>query len=121
MHKLIIMLESSENPDFDEQWPRFLSLAENMPGLQREVTSRVERVIFGVSTTTMIHELYFESLEALQEGMASPQGREAGAVLQSMTQGRMTLLFADHREDNIENIRKYQQVKEDKHAEADAG
>ena len=51
----------------------------------------------------MIHELYFDSFTAMQQGLASPDGREAGRLLQSMTGGRVALLFADHNEDSIEN------------------
>jgi hypothetical protein len=40
--------------------------------------------------------------------MASVPGRAAGRILQSMTGGRMALFFADHFEDELENIRKYQ-------------
>jgi hypothetical protein len=56
----------------------------------------------------MIHELYFDSLDAAQRAMASPHGRSAGQLLQKMTLGRMVLFFADHKEDELENIHKHQ-------------
>jgi len=77
----------------------------------RESTSRVGQVLFGSVVCEMIHELYFESYAAMQQGLASSAGQEAGRLLQSMTGGRMALLFADHTEDNIENIRRYQKPK----------
>jgi hypothetical protein len=54
-----------------------------------------------------VHELYFETLEDARNGMASMNGRAAGRLLQQMTGGRMTLFFADHKEDEITNIQKY--------------
>lgn len=113
MYKLVILIESTLDPTFDENWPHFLRVSEHIPGLQREATCRVERVLFGSLECGMIHELYFDTLEALQGGMLSPQGQEAGRLLQVMTGGRMTLLFADHKEDALENIRRYQYAQGD--------
>ena len=108
MHKLVILIESSvDRGAFDAAWPAFLRSAEQMPGLLREATSQVEAVLFGSRSYTMIHELYFASREAAQEAMASPAGREAGRLLQIMTSGKLALLFADHKEDDLENIRKH--------------
>lgn len=108
MHKLVILVEPlNDMPAFDETWPDFLHLAEQMPGLQRETTSRVNHVLFGRYHCTLIHELYFNSLADVQAAMSSSQGKAAGELLQQMTRGRLTLLLAEHTEDEIENIRKY--------------
>jgi hypothetical protein len=107
MHKLVILIESTADPSFDQNWPQFLHHAERIPGLRRESTSRVRQVFFGNLVCDLIHELYFDSFTALQQGLASPPGKEAGRLLQSMTGGRMALLIADHTEDYIENIRRY--------------
>jgi uncharacterized protein (TIGR02118 family) len=113
MYKLIILIEKQDDwGAYDDTWPQFLHHAESMPGLLREVTCRVDTVLYGSSTFAIIHELHFESREALQEAMSSQAGRAAGKVLQSMTGGRMTLLFADHKEDEMENIRRYKEGKE---------
>jgi len=107
MHKLIILIESTTTPDFHVFWPRFLRAAENMPGLMSESTSRINQILYGEFQCAMIHELYFDSYPALQSGLASASGKEAGRLLQEMTGGRVRLLVADHSEDNLENIRKY--------------
>lgn len=108
MHKLVILIDSLEGGGtYDEDWPEFLHLAESMPGLIRETTSRIEIFLYGQTTYELMHELYFESLEAAQQAMASPQGSAAGKLLQRMTRGRLTLFFADHKEDDLENIRRY--------------
>ena len=113
MHKLIIFIESTATPDFHVFWPRFLHAAENMPGLRRESTSRVNQVLFGDLQCALIHELYFDSYPALQLGLASESGKQAGQLLQEMTAGRVRLLVADHSEDNLENIRKYRTLEQD--------
>lgn len=113
MHKLIILVESTATPDFHVFWPRFLRAAENMPGLRRESTSRVNQILFGDLSCALIHELYFDSFPALQSGLASESGKEAGRLLQEMTNGRVRLLIADHSEDNLENIRKYRTMEQD--------
>jgi len=113
MHKLIIIIESTATPDFHVFWPRFLHAAENMPGLQRESTSRVSQVLFGDLQCALIHELYFDSYPALQLGLASDSGKQAGQLLQEMTGGRVRLLVADHSEDNLENIRQYRTLGQD--------
>jgi len=109
MHKLVILIEPPADPfAFDEGWPAFLHLAEDMPGLVRESTARVSGALYGSFNVSMIHELFFETSEDLQRAMTSSQGQAAGSVLQQITGGRMTLLVAEHREDSIENLRKYQ-------------
>jgi uncharacterized protein (TIGR02118 family) len=110
MHKLVILIDRLEDEAaLDDAWPQFLHLAESMPGLRRESTSRVEDYLYGPSPVALVHELYFDSLEAAQAAMTSPQGRAAGRLLQSMTGGRMALFFAEHKEDELENIRKFQE------------
>lgn len=113
MHKLIILIESTTTPDFHVFWPRFLHAAENMPGLRREATSRVQQALYGDMQIALIHELFFDSLPALQLGLASDSGKEAGRLLQEMTSGRVRLLVADHSEDDLEHIRRYRTLEQD--------
>ena len=113
MHKLVILIDATNTPDFHVYWPRFLRAAENMPGLRREATSRVNQVLFGEFQCSLIHELFFDSYPALQVGLASESGKEAGRLLQAMTTGRVRLLVADHTEDNLENIRKHRSLEQD--------
>jgi uncharacterized protein (TIGR02118 family) len=108
MHKLIVLIPPAiEGPAFDDGWPEFLHNAERMPGLIREATVRVTSQLFGDHPVGMIHELFFADQTALQEAMHSPEGLAAGEILQQLTQGKMTLLIAEHHEDNIENLQRY--------------
>jgi uncharacterized protein (TIGR02118 family) len=103
---LIILVERVvDEAIFDETWPQFLHLAERMPGLRREVSCRVEHLLYGARPVFLVHELYFDSLADIQEAMSSPEGRAAGELLQRMSGGQLTLLIADHKEDELENIR----------------
>jgi uncharacterized protein (TIGR02118 family) len=113
MYKLIIMVESTTTPSFHDFWPRFLHAAEAMPGLRRESTSRISRVLYGDMPCALVHELYFDSLSALQTGLASTSGVEAGRLLQEMTAGRVRLYIADHTEDALDNILKYRRLEQD--------
>jgi hypothetical protein len=53
------------------------------------------------------HELFFDSIEDIQKAMSTAEGQAAGETLQRMTAGRVTLLLADHKEDDLENIRRH--------------
>ncbi|MBI3159804.1 MAG: EthD family reductase [Chloroflexi bacterium] len=113
MYKLVILIEPQADWDaFDQRWPEFLRPCEQMPGLQRETTSRVDRLLHGRYHTGLIHELYFDSMDVLKAAMESPAGQEAGRALQRITEGQVTLLMAHHLEDEMSNIRA--------HGEADA-
>lgn len=101
MHKLIILFESPENEQtFQLGWQKFLGLAEKMNGLRRETVSRVAQRLFGnpEGRIALIHELLFDSKEALEAAMATPEGQAAGAFLQSFTGGKVVLLVAEHLE-----------------------
>jgi uncharacterized protein (TIGR02118 family) len=109
MYKLVILVEPQEDAArFDSRWPLFLAEAERMPGLRREVTSRVDRVLHGNFHAHLMHELYFDSLKDAAEAMGSPQGERAGQVLQEISGGKVSLLFADHLQDELAHIRKHQ-------------
>jgi hypothetical protein len=110
MYKLMIIIPAHiEDPMLNARWPDFLHAAESMPGLLREASVRVVTALFGSQEINMVHELFFETLTDLQEAMQSPDGLLAGQIIQELTHGQMTLLVAEHREDDIENLRSYQQ------------
>lgn len=114
MYKLVILIPLPENSsEFESKWPEFLAEAERMPGLLRETTSRVDRVLHGQFAVHVIHELYFESLKLAAEAMGSLEGEKAGKILQDLTNGKVSLLLADHTQDELSNIRKHQQAQDD--------
>jgi uncharacterized protein (TIGR02118 family) len=108
MHKLVILIEPLEDwAAFEEAWPKFLHLVEAMPGLKREASSRVSLPLFG-KPYARVHELFFDSLSAVQAAMASENGRAAGRLIQQITSGKLALFIADHQEDDLDNIREFQ-------------
>ena len=124
MHKLVILIEPLEDPQpFEDRWPQFLHLVEALPGLRREASSRVAHFLYGRVPYAQVHELFFDTFAAAEAALSSPTGQQAGRLLQQMTGGRMALFFADHREDDIENLQRYRQTPVDGAAsqEPDAG
>lgn len=110
MYKLVIMIEPPEDLErFEERWPEFLHLSEAMPGLKREATSRVDQMLYGGTPYAQMHELFFDTSQAAHEALGSPMGQAAGRLLQQISGGRMMLFFADHKEDDLENIRRFKQ------------
>lgn len=107
MHKVVILIEAQEDEaEFEQQWATFLHWAERMPGLRKEVTSRVENILYGKYPCSMVHELYFDTLEDAENALKSQYGSMAGYTLQKITEGHITLFLAEHLEDTIENIQK---------------
>lgn len=117
MYKLVILIEPQDpgaendrrSAEFDSRWPEFLAAAERLPGLRGEVTSHVDRVLSGAMAAHMIHELHFDSLKAAGEAMASPEGQAAGALLQEISGGKVTLMLCDHAQDDLAHIHKHVQ------------
>lgn len=105
MFKLMIVVESQiDMLKFEKSWPEFLKLAEQMPGLRKESFSPVYARVYGDAQITMVHELYFDTPDALQEALGSEVGQKAGRKLQQITEGKFSLLFADHLEDELKNL-----------------
>ncbi len=97
----MILIEPPESEtDFDAHWPDFITLTATISDLRRETTSRISYKMFGNHPCSLIHELYFDSAEAVREALNSPTGIQAGQTLQRITGGRVTLLLAEHLEDD---------------------
>lgn len=110
MYKLVILIEPPIDADiFEQHWPEFLHLVEEMPGLRREAISRIDHHLFGSTPYFQMHELFFDTLSAAEQALSSPTGQAAGGLLQTLTGGRMALFFADHKEDNMANLARYRQ------------
>jgi uncharacterized protein (TIGR02118 family) len=109
MYKLVILFEQPLNEvEFQDNWQTFMGLAEKLPRLRREVVSGVEQVVHAPDGRqyTRIHELIFDSREALETALQTKAGQEAGQFLQNFTSGRMVLLSADHKEAEEKDFKK---------------
>lgn len=101
MYKLVIFFEQPLNEQqFQDDWQKFMKLAEKLPRLRREVVSRVQDVIRSneACQVSRIHELIFDSRDALEAALGSPAGQAAGQFLQNITLGQVTLMTAEHME-----------------------
>jgi hypothetical protein len=108
MYKLIILIEPEiDEETFFEGWPRFLEHAENLPELERLVSSPVHGHLVGAYQPLMVHELIFASQQALEKALSSEEGVAAGETLQTITGGAVTLLMAAHLEDSGDNLRSF--------------
>ena len=106
MFKLLILIEPEiDSETFFQGWPKFLSHAEEMPGLEKLVTAPVHEHLSGQYSPLMVHELHFEDRSVLEKALASPAGIAAGKTLQQITGGHVSLLIAAHLEDSGEHLR----------------
>jgi len=110
MHKLVIVfLQSFTAPEaFATGWQKFLGLAEQMPGLRKEVITEPDEIIFGPPNQKYrkVHELYFDSREDLDAALRSEAGQKAGQWLHSFTQGQFVLMISRHMEATPEEFKK---------------
>ena len=102
MHKLMLIFRRlGDTIKMEERWSQaFVPLAEKMPGLRRIAVSRIKERADGLIDTHMVHELYFDDLEALHDAMLSAEGQAAGRALMSFASGRVSLYLAEHLEDD---------------------
>lgn len=108
MHKLVILIGLiQDQTPIEKYWPEFLHQVENMPGLIKESTATIENFLYGDIQFIKMHELYFDTAEEVRQAMTSPYGKAAGVLLQRITGGNLCLFIADHKEDSLENIRRY--------------
>lgn len=111
MYKLVILfLPPIAWANFEQGWQKFLGMAEQMPGLRKEAVSDIDELVFGPPSMNYkkVHELYFDSREALESALNSEAGQKAGQWLHSFTQGRFLLMIAKHMEATPEQFKKTQ-------------
>ncbi len=85
---------------FQQDWQKFMGLAEKMPKLRRETVSEVQKFLFGsnIHRYAKIHELYFDTREDLDAALNSPEGQATGEWLHEFAFGRFSLIIAEHKE-----------------------
>jgi uncharacterized protein (TIGR02118 family) len=76
-----------------------IPLAKQIPGLLRyEVSSGPVNTPAGASAYQLIATLHFDSIDAIQKGLASPQGGAAARDLANFAQAGVELLMFDSKE-----------------------
>jgi uncharacterized protein (TIGR02118 family) len=101
VHKLMILFHKTADPiELETRWSQeFVRLAEQMPGLRRVSVSRVVGSPGGGADLQLVHEFFFDNLDAVQAAMASPEGQAAGRALMELAGESATLVFAEHLEE----------------------
>ena len=102
MHKLMVVFKSSDDSlTLETLWStEFVARAERMPGLRRVSVSRIVGGPGGATDIHLVHELYFDELEALKTALASTQGQEAGRALTAFAGDKVSIFFAHHLEED---------------------
>ena len=114
MYKLVILfMPPLAWATFEQGWQKFLGMAEQMPGLRRETVGDIDQLVFGPPNMNYkkIHELHFDTREALEDALTSEAGQKAGQWLHSFTKGRFLLMVAKHMEATPEDFKKVNRKK----------
>jgi uncharacterized protein (TIGR02118 family) len=103
MYKLLAMYAEPSAEDkakFEEHYFNVhVPLCEKLPGLVRSEVSMIKGTPPGMSTPYyMITELVFESKEAHDTAMATPEGKAVGKDTRNFPPGLLTIAFAETKE-----------------------
>ncbi len=96
MVKFMILFSTPDNLErFEDSYNNFLALIERMPDIRRRQVISVLGSPMGTPRLYRILEVYFDSYDALDAALKSPQGQEAGGELRTFPPGQIELLFAE--------------------------
>lgn len=95
--KFVALYKTPANvAEFDKRYfEQHMPIAGKIPGLQRVEISRVVGSPMGYSEYHLMAELYFDSVEAMHAGMASPEGKASGKDIMSFAKDIITMMFAE--------------------------
>ena len=96
MVKFMILFSTPDDLErFEDSYNNFLALIERMPDIRRRQVINVLGSPMGTPRLYRILEVYFDSYDALNAALKSPQGQEAGGELRTFPSGEIELLFAE--------------------------
>jgi uncharacterized protein (TIGR02118 family) len=98
MAKLVVLYKNPKNTEaFDKHYASVhIPLAKKIPGLKKyDISTGAVRAPAGPSPIHLVATLYFDSLDAVKAGLASPQGQAAAADLANFADGGAELYFFD--------------------------
>jgi uncharacterized protein (TIGR02118 family) len=100
MVKLIALYQTPENPaEFDEHYKNIHTpLVQKMPGLRKLEVAKITGAPIGEPKHYLIAEMYFDSQDALNASMASPEGKAAARDLMGFAGNIVTMFFAEVQE-----------------------
>jgi uncharacterized protein (TIGR02118 family) len=98
---MLLFRRPDDVDQFEERWSHeFVPRAERMPGICRVTVSRVYGGPAGPADLHLVHEFFFDDADALQRGLVSPEGVEAGRALINIAGSFVSLCFAEHLEED---------------------
>jgi len=95
--KLIALYKNpKDQKEFDAKfYNEQIPLVQKMPGLQLIECSQVNGAPEGEAAFYLMTEFYFDNMEAVKAGLASPEGQAARENLMSFAGDLVTLMFAE--------------------------
>ena len=101
MAKVLVMYKKPKSAEaFDKHYAAVhIPLAKKIPGLKKyDISQGGVGTPAGPSDIHLVATLHFDSLEALQAGMSSPEGKAAGGDLANFADGGVDLYLFDTKE-----------------------
>jgi uncharacterized protein (TIGR02118 family) len=101
MAKLLVVYKKPKSSEaFDKHYASVhIPLAKKIPGLKKyDVSTGAVGTPAGTSEIHLVATLYFDSPDALQAGLASPEGKAAAGDLANFADGGAELYFFDAKE-----------------------
>ena len=96
MAKLVVLYKKPKNAEaFNKHYASVhIPLAKKIPGLKKyDISTGAIVTPAGPSELQLVATLYFDSLDAVKAGLASPQGQAAAADLANFADGGAELYF----------------------------
>ena len=104
---VLILPLNLDTKRFDEGWPDFLEVAEQMPGLIQESVTRFDQSLFGSSEIQRLYTFSFKDRHSLENALTSQAGEKAGDIRHSISGGNISILAGDHQTDSLERIQSF--------------
>ena len=101
MAKLLVLYKNPKNSEaFDKHYTSVhIPLAKKIPGLKKyDVSTGAVGTPAGPSGIHLVATLYFDSVDALKAGLASPEGKAAAGDLANFADGGAELYVFDTKE-----------------------
>jgi uncharacterized protein (TIGR02118 family) len=97
MVKLIAMYKTpSDIEEFEKHYFEVhMPLIEKMPGLLKSEVAKLTAMPGQETKYHIMAEMYFESMDSLNESMASPEGKAAGKDLMSFAKDYVIMMFGE--------------------------
>jgi hypothetical protein len=108
MYQMVIILPAALDINmFDEGWPEFLEMAEQMPGLIQESVTRFDQVLFGEADIQRIYSFSFNDRQSLEQALTTEVGEKAGNILHAISNGNIIILSGDYQTDTLDRINSF--------------